>query len=116
MSKDKMDKEKKLTITIDGMESGSKVFSDVSGCVMVFKNSLGCGRVIVGNMSIVDMAIMVKVLFSGNDEEATKLKLARSLVSMVHDIDDDKLIELENTESAKINDPFQELVKKLCEE
>lgn len=116
MSKERMDSEKKLTITIEGMESGPKVFSEVSGCVMSFKHSFGWGRVMIGDLSIADLASMVKVLFSGNDEGAQKMKFARALASMTPDIDNDSMVEIENSESEKVNDPFQDLISGLKEE
>lgn len=107
--------EKKLTVTLEGATEDPKVFDELEGVVLLLRTPVGVARIVCGNLSITDMAMMIKSLYSGDDVPTQKLKLARSLAELAPDIPKEDQVVIDETEMDKVNNPFNDLIKTIRE-
>ena len=94
-----------LNITINGLDDGPRVYDQLSGVFMVFKNEIGVGRIVCGDLSVMDLVYMIKALYTGKDEVTKKLILARALASLASDPDDDGIVDMSDVKDPEKN-PF----------
>lgn len=107
--------EKKLTVTLEGATEGPKVFEDLEGVILLLRTPLGVARIVCGNLSITDFAMMIKSLYSGDDDATKKLKLAKAVTEFVPEFSKEDMVEIDETEMDKVNNPFKDLIETIRE-
>lgn len=107
--------EKKLTVTLEGATEDPKVFEDLEGVILLLRTPVGVARIICGGLSFTDMAMMIKSLYSGDDEITKKLKLARAVSEIAPEFSKENTVEIDETEMDKVNNPFNDLIKTIRE-
>ncbi len=107
--------EKKLTVTLEGATEDPKVFDELEGVVLLLRTPIGVARIVCGNLSITDFAMMIKSLYSGDDVPTQKLKLARSLAELAPEYPKEAQVEIDETEMDKVNNPFKDLIETIRE-
>ena len=107
--------EKKLTVTLEGATEDPKVFDELEGVILLLRTPVGGARITCGDLSLKDMAMMIKSLYSGDDVHTQKLKLARSLAELVPEFPKEDTVEIDETEMDKVNNPFKDLIETIRE-
>ena len=107
--------EKKLTVTLEGATEDPQVFDELEGVILLLRTPVGVARIVCGNLSIVDMAMMIKALCSGDAEITKKLKLAKAAVDFTPEFSKEDTVEIDETEMDKVNNPFNDLIKTIRE-
>ena len=107
--------EKKLTVTLEGASEDPKVFDELEGVILLLRTPVGVARIICGALSFKDMAMMIKSLYSGDDESTKKLKVARSLAELAPEFSKEDTVEIDETEMDKVNNPFKDLIETIRE-
>lgn len=107
--------EKKLTVTLEGATEDPKVFEDLEGVILLLRTPVGVARIICGGLSFTDMAMMIKSLYSGDDEITKKLKLARAVSEIAPEFSKENTVEIDETEMDKVNNPFKDLIETIRE-
>lgn len=107
--------EKKLTVTLEGATEGPKVFDELEGVILLLRTPLGVARIVCGNLSITDLTMMIKSLYSGDDVPTQELKLARGLAEWAPDFPKEDQVEIDETEMDKVNNPFKDLIETIRE-
>lgn len=107
--------EKKLTVTLEGATEGPKVFDELEGVILLLRTPLGVTRIICGGLSFTDMAMMIKSLYSGDDEITKKLKLARAVSEIAPEFSKENTVEIDETEMDKVNNHFKDLIETIRE-
>lgn len=107
--------EKKLTVTLEGATEGPKVFDELEGVILLLRTPVGVARIVCGNLSITDTAMMIKALYSGDDEVTKKLKLAKAVTEFTPEFSKEDTVEIDETEMDKVNNPFKDLIETIRE-
>ena len=107
--------EKKLTVTLEGTSEGPKVYDELEGVILLLRTPVGVARIVCGGLSIIDMAMMIKALYSGDDQATQKLKLAKGVAEIAPEFSKEDTVEIDETEMDKVNNPFNDLIKTIRE-
>lgn len=107
--------EKKLTVTLEGATEDPKVFDELEGVILLLRTPVGVARIICGALSFKDMAMMIKSLYSGDDEPTKKLKVAKALSEIAPEFSKEDTVEIDETEMDKVNNPFKDLIETIRE-
>lgn len=107
--------EKKLTVTLEGATEDPKVYDELEGVILLLRTPVGVARIICGNLSFIDIAAMIKSLYSGDDETTKKLKLAKAASELAPEFSKEDMVEIDETEMDKVNNPFNDLIKTIRE-
>lgn len=107
--------EKKLTVTLEGATEDPKVFDELEGVILLLRTPIGVARIVCGNLSIIDMTMMIKAIYSGDDETTKKLKLAKVAGEFAPEFSKEDTVEIDETEMDKVNNPFNDLIKTIRE-
>ena len=103
-----------LNITINGLDDGPMEYDQLSGAVMLFKHEDGVGRIVCGDLSVMDLVLMIKMLYTGKDEVTKKLILARALASLASGLEPDDIVEMSDVKDPEKN-PFAAFMKGMKE-
>ena len=107
--------EKKLTVTLEGATEDPKVFDELEGVILLLRTPVGVARIICGNLSLMDMTMMIKSLYSGDDEITQKLKIANAVAEIAQEFSKEDTVEIDETEMDKVNNPFKDLIETIRE-
>ena len=102
--------EKKLTVTLE-VSGSQSVYDDLEGVILLLKEEDGVRRIVCGDLSIMDLAAMVRSLYSGDNKVAKELRLALDIAKLFQEHKD----AIEESETDNVNNPFEDLMKTLRE-
>ena len=101
-----MSKERKITITIDGLKDGQETIEQLDGAIILYRTDDGAGRAVVGNLSVRDMAFMFKTITAGDNELTKRIIMAKEIADIMPEFDPDDCVEL-------VDNPFLDFMKEM---
>ncbi len=102
--------EKRIRVTIETPGEEPVVIENVKGLVALLREDDGIRKAMMGNLQVMDLALMYKAWGSGNGRENEKLKTARALSMLLPDFADDNVVDVTPPRDG-MNDPFSELMR-----
>lgn len=100
-----------MTITIEGLPSGTVRLDHIEGLILLTRAEHGVGRCVLGQLNALKVALMLKALFSGDDKEGKMTRLAKGLAEVLPDFAPEQTIDLSPVKEDGLNDPFAELME-----
>ena len=101
--------EKRFRVTIERPGDEPVVIENVKGLVALLREEDGIRKAIMGNLQVMDMALMYKAWATGEGRENEKHRTARALSLLLPDFRDSEMVDVTPPRDG-MNDPFSELM------
>ncbi len=98
----------KMKIILEEENRPPIVIENAKGILALTREADGIRKCMVGELSTLDLALMIKAIAAGDGRENSKLKKAWMLSVVLSDYADDKIVDMTPKEDG-LNDPFAEL-------
>ena len=98
----------KMTIILEDETRDPIVIENAKGILALIRNGDVVRKCLIGSLSNLDMALMIKSIPAGSGPECERLRKAFMAAVMLPDITDDQIID-ETPGKDGLNNPFEEL-------
>ena len=101
--------EKRIRVTIETPGEEPVVIENVKGLVALLREDDGIRKAMMGNLQVMDLALMYKAWATGEGRENEKLRTARALSLLLPDFGNDEMVDVTPPRDG-MNNPFSELM------